>query len=183
VIDGPPESSCKLTSEVQARIFQAVAKGASYQMCADSGGITRKTLHNWLRRGQIECEEQEEGTREETTHYGVFYRAFKAFEAQLGLDMLDTITGAAKKGPQYWAAAMTLLARRFPQDFGERMTGSEGPKTVEFVVQFRNDWRSIGGDEGEILDVHLLPEQPSDTPQLAIPPPGAVPSTPASETV
>jgi hypothetical protein len=44
----------KLTAEVRERIARAVRLGASYEHAAMAGGVSYRTLRNWMARGEAE---------------------------------------------------------------------------------------------------------------------------------
>ncbi len=91
----------KLTPFVQQKIVQAIQTGATYEVAAQYGGITRATLWLWLRKGQ----EQNKGI------YRTFFDAFKSAEARSCVGALAIIHKQAKDGN--WQAAAWLLERRF----------------------------------------------------------------------
>ena len=55
----------KLTPEIQEHIVQALQLGASYELAANYGGISYKTLTRWMQTGQ----------RQADSEYGDFYQA------------------------------------------------------------------------------------------------------------
>jgi hypothetical protein len=94
----------KLTPEVQHHIVTAIKTGATYEVAAQFGGITRATLWLWLKKGQ----EQSRGI------YRTFFDTFKKAEAQSCVRSLAIVHQAANEGS--WQAAAWLLERRFGYD-------------------------------------------------------------------
>lgn len=187
-----------MTPDVIARIYQVIGKGATYSKAAAAGGISRRTLYNWLERGQKDLEDYEDRMDAfvndelpeppEKSCYAEFYWNFGKFEAQLCEDMLDEIIKAAKD-PRNWAAAMTLLERRFPDEYGRRGGDGEGQPVVKIVIEHRTDWRGLGQGQIEILNAHSLPDD-DEPPVLegsfavpALPAPGPDPSQAGSAPV
>ena len=91
----------KLNPEVQKRILQAIQTGATYEVAAGFGGITRQTLFYWLQRGEEKKEEP----------YLTFFNEFKKAEARCCVGALAVVQKAAQTGT--WQAAAFLLERRF----------------------------------------------------------------------
>ena len=45
-------AECKLTPEIEKIITKNLKKGATYETAAQAVGISRQTLHNWIREGE-----------------------------------------------------------------------------------------------------------------------------------
>tara|TARA_R100000655_G_scaffold93205_1_gene134471 strand:+ start:4605 stop:5039 length:435 start_codon:yes stop_codon:yes gene_type:complete len=107
----------KLNAEVQKRIIQAIQSGATYELAAQFGGVTRTTLFYWLNKG----EEQTKGI------YRTFFNEFKKAEAICCVAALAVIKQEAKNGT--WQAAAWLLERRFPEQYSKN-----GPPPVQLTI-------------------------------------------------
>ena len=84
---------------------------------AQCAGIHVVTSEGWRRLGNQALEENPETGPQELGSHAVFTWAVKAAEAELVEAQLANVhRDANNKGG--WAAAMTLLERRRPQDFG-----------------------------------------------------------------
>lgn len=97
----------KLTSEVEARIVEAVELGATWERAADAAGIGASTLREWRQRGEAGEEP-----------FSAFLAALKRAEGDGVARALRTIRQASESGT--WQAAAWLLERRYPADYGRR---------------------------------------------------------------
>ena len=95
----------KLTPEVQERICQAIATGATYEHAAAYGGITFQTLNDWRKTKPL------------------FSEALKDAEGRGVLALLARIQKAAGEGT--WQAAAWILERRYPRDYGRTVQNVE----------------------------------------------------------
>ena len=87
----------------------------------------------------IEIAAQAEAEAEELGSYRGFWEAFKQAEAAFIDENLQRIQVAAQE-PKHWTAAMTLLERRRPQDFGRNQRIEiEANTTVTHVHQLDTD--------------------------------------------
>jgi hypothetical protein len=98
----------KLTSEVEARIVEAVELGATWERAADAAGIGASTLREWRQRGEAD-----------EAPFAAFVAALKRAEGDGVARALRTIRQAAESGT--WQAAAWLLERRYPADYGRRV--------------------------------------------------------------
>ena len=89
----------KLNPESLKRIVSAIELGATYQIAAEAGGVSRATLHNWLKRGK-------NGT---TKTYKDFYEKFTQAESRGALTLLGEVRSHSVKD---WKAAAWMLERR-----------------------------------------------------------------------
>ena len=109
----------KLNADVQRRIIQAIQEGATYELAAQFGGITRTTLYYWLKKGEEIKEEQEQVEQYEAVGEEdpllTFFNEFKKAEAICCVGALAVIKKEARTGT--WQAAAWLLERRFPQQY------------------------------------------------------------------
>ena len=121
------------------RILDALELGATYEIAAEAGGISRHTLLRYLKRGQ----------EEKNGQFATFYNEFKQSEAKSALDCLQTIKIESRNGN--WKCAQWLLERRHNYLRGnhhERTASTiqepkEEPKDFrEILIQQRNDLRA-----------------------------------------
>ena len=95
---------------IAQRFSDAIRAGHPVATAAVLAGISERTARRYLAQGRDEAE-QEQGSP------CLFWRMFKEAEADFVESQLQRIhRDADAKGG--WAAAMTLLERRRPQDFG-----------------------------------------------------------------
>lgn len=114
----------KFTQATVDRLLQAVRLGATYELAAKSAGITYHTFNNW--------------------HQGVFPRGADSnlkmefldgltrAEGEGALQWLAVINRAAKDGD--WRAAMTLLERRYPREYGRHVVEQTGTVNVNLIA-------------------------------------------------
>ena len=129
-----------LNDERKKRILEALELGATYEIAAEAGGITRTTLFRYLRRGE----------NEKTGQFADFYKEFKTSEAKNALNCLQTLNIESRNGN--WKCAQWLLERRHNYLRGnhhERTSSlveevcSEEPKDFrDILLQQRDDLRA-----------------------------------------
>lgn len=90
------------------RIVDAIGKGLSRTAAAASGGISRRTLENWLADGRADVEP-----------YVRFLHRVQEAEAKAEAEMVSCIRTAALD-PRYWQAAAWWLERLRPADWSKR---------------------------------------------------------------
>ena len=100
----------KLTPDVQKRICDAIAIGATYDLAAKYGGVTYETLNQWRK------------TKPQ------FSEAVKEAEGRAAVGWLAKIEQAANQG--HWQAAAWKLERRYPQEYGRTVQNVEHSGTV-----------------------------------------------------
>ena len=81
-------------------IIEAIKLGATYEIAAESAGISKATLYNWMKRGE----------QDSTGNFSDFLDALKKAEAAAAIGALKTINVASSDGD--WKAAAYLLERR-----------------------------------------------------------------------
>ena len=96
-----------LTEKKQKIICEAIAKGHTKEMAAKMAGIGVRTLYDWISRGK----KQKHG------RYSQFLQALKEAEYEAEDFLLQKVVKAAD---MHWAAAMTILERRWPQKWAKR---------------------------------------------------------------
>lgn len=95
----PTGRPSKFSKPVRDRIIQAIGAGCTYDLAADYAGISRKTLWDWLKKGQDPKNKE----------YVTFRTDIKRAEAEGAISNLGTIKQASVKD---WKAAAWLLERR-----------------------------------------------------------------------
>jgi hypothetical protein len=108
----------KLTADLQAKLAQALALGATRRAACEYAGIGEATLREWLtRRGAV---------------YSALAAAIKEAEAKSTIGALAKIQKAATDGQ--WQAAAWLLERRHPEEYGRRQVVALARAPIEPVV-------------------------------------------------
>lgn len=112
----------KFTKARKDRIIQAIKAGCTYELASDYAGITRKTLWEWLKKGEDP----------KNRAYVTFSNEIKKAEAEGAMVHLGNIEKAAQKD---WKASAWMMERRHsysrdgiksqrPQEKEEALTGS-----------------------------------------------------------
>lgn len=124
----------RLTPDISERIIDAVLEGAYLETAAQAVGVSPRTLHRWLARGD-DAEaaalehfdsSDEPGLEELYQHldpaewlYLDFRHALKSAEAWGELELLRKVTH--RGGDQPWTAYMTVLERKNAARWGRRL--------------------------------------------------------------
>ncbi|HEY7119665.1 MAG TPA: hypothetical protein VH475_23950 [Tepidisphaeraceae bacterium] len=127
----------KLTPQVHAILVDAVRRGASYALAASAAGIHAVTFEQWRAAGKLATQ-------------GRAYElvlAIQQAEAEAALMRLDRLRVA---GEEHWQADAWWLERRFPQDFGRRIT------EVDLRVSLREIAHTAAAAEGLDPDELIL---------------------------
>ena len=123
----------KLTAELQNRLCAHIAEGMNKTDACAAVGIDRKTLYNWLKKGEAK----------ESDRYTEFYNAYQLavqssyqslvrqildsdIQVRTELDADGNATKIVRTESRSWRQAAWLLEKRFPHLFGE---GNESPPT------------------------------------------------------
>lgn len=110
-----------------ARIAEATRKGHPITTAGVMAGLAPRTAAQWREQGEAEWEEGDE-----LGSHVPLMLAVKQAEAELVDSQLDIVQDAGARG--LWAAAMTLLERRFPQDFGRNQTVHVKTESLSVVL-------------------------------------------------
>ena len=97
----------KLTPELQETICDIISKGNSITTACQSVGIAETTFRVW----------KEKGDKEPDSVHGEFLQAMHKAESDAKQELLQYVKDAA---PHSWQASMTILERRWPNEFGRR---------------------------------------------------------------
>lgn len=114
----PQHTTLRDTQRVY-RMLKAVADGNYLETACKIAGFAKQTLYDWktyAKDGEIAAI--------------AIVDALEKAEAYAEGEMVNCVRGAAKAGPQYWAAGMTYLERRQPDRWGKRQDDSNTPKVV-----------------------------------------------------
>lgn len=103
-----PGRKNKLTKELINYASKLVEAGATITAVAKALGVSRETIHRWLREG----EKQQEGLMHD------FYEAFNRAEAKAIARNVAIIQRSAQSGN--WQAAAWWLERKYPEEWGKR---------------------------------------------------------------
>lgn len=123
----------KLTPDVQKRICDAIAIGATYDLAAKYGGVAYETFRRWRENNRAFCAAIEEA------------------EGRGAIGWLAKIERAANEGS--WQAAAWKLERRYPEDYGRTVQSTQhsGTITQEHTgvvevrpVDYRQSIRALG---------------------------------------
>src|SRR3990167_2471205 len=136
-------------------IYDDVAFGIPLRYAAVLAGIAENTAYHWITDYQHAIDQAPPGTPlEELGSAAVFGHTVKEARAALVRDRV----GVIREGGKPWAAAMTLLERVMPDDFGRR------PATV--TIDQRTVHVTISPPPGDVSDAlttrlqRLLPAPP-----------------------
>lgn len=105
----------KLNDITQAKVCDALRRGATHKLAAMYAGIGRSTFQRYLARG----------AKEESGIYRDFKDAVTRAETEGAMSLLDMIKAAATEDSREWRAAAWLLERRYPDQYGKAVVVSE----------------------------------------------------------
>ena len=135
----------KLTAELQNKLCAHIADGMNISATCAAVGISRKTLYNWLKKGEAE----------ESERYTDFYSAYQlavqsSYQVLLRqvldhdsvvrteLDADGNVTKVVRTETRSWRQAAWLLEKRFPHLFGEETesasTSAETPPLPNYTA-------------------------------------------------
>lgn len=131
----------RFTPECRKRILDGVRMGATYELAAKYGGVTYRTLRNWLTRGN----------EDPAGEFRDFYEEFNLAEGEAAVQWLAQINKAAAKS---WQAAAWKLERRYPSDYGRTVVQSEhsGPGGGPIEYERKLDLAGLTDEELRILE-------------------------------
>lgn len=98
----------KFNQNIAASIIEAIEKGASETAAAEAHGIHRDTLANWRRLGEA-------GDK----RYSAFAAELTRARAACEVDLTGVVFEAALVDRE-WKAALEVLARRNPEEWGRK---------------------------------------------------------------
>ncbi|MBX3208424.1 MAG: hypothetical protein KF764_25485 [Labilithrix sp.] len=166
-----------LTAELTERIVALVKQGLPIDLAAEATGIGRRTVLEWVQRGEGRDEE-----RPAEPIYVEFANRYRQARAEFALGCTQTLLEAmlgwhpsrrtkgkrvkSKMSPMRVGVAQWNLARRFPEFWGG------GRETPEMIKEEREENASEGIPQ---INIILGPLDDEDEPQdalLALPPDG-----------
>jgi hypothetical protein len=125
----PALGPLKFGPEVRGRILEALKLGATQKLAAEFAGVDPRTVKTWLAKGRDNLAELaawetdgEQGPEPRLDVFGRFVLEVGQARAAADFTLVGAITEAAKRGE--WRAALALLARRRPAEFGEHLAVS-----------------------------------------------------------
>lgn len=104
--------------DVLQLLLAAISDGVDYERACKSAGISPRTIYNWKNR----ADHGDEAAR-------AFVQALEMAEADVERRATRN-TLRAGEFPQFWAANMTFLERRYPERWGRRQSESDTPKVI-----------------------------------------------------
>ena len=114
-----------LTTELQNRICEIIANGNYITTACDACGIGVSTYYAWL----------DKANDPDNVNVGLyldFVEAIKIAESKSEQSLVENVVKAGKS-PQYWAASMTMLERRFPDKYA-RIDRIQSIQKVDGVI-------------------------------------------------
>ena len=107
--------------QLASKIIDSIEKGHTISIAASHGGVSRRTVHNWLQHGREAVLAREAETPQELTPYDSdyvwFFFEFEKAGAVAREFLLDRIIAAGEKS---WQASAWVLERRWPEEFSTR---------------------------------------------------------------
>ena len=128
-----------LTDEMHDKIVGTLRLGNYVEHAALYAGISRATLYNWLKKGDVAREKRDGGEdlEEAETRYAKFSEDVDNARAAAVVRNVSIIQQAAQTN---WQAAGWWLERTAPQHFGRQMrTEVSGPNQGPVQVQVTRD--------------------------------------------
>lgn len=117
---GRPPTLCTDPDSVD-RILDAIREGNTISIAAESGGVSRRTVHQWLQNARMAVVAREEDPEAEITpyddHYIDFLIEFQKAQAEMKKKLLQRIIEAGEK---QWTANAWVLERLFPEEFSSK---------------------------------------------------------------
>lgn len=104
--------------DIYTRVANAVRQGHPIDTAARLAGLGRTTARDWLNAGRAILDDHPDKSPGELGSHAVFADAINAAEAEMVEAKLAEVNRDAAIPGKGWTAAMTLLERRRPQDFG-----------------------------------------------------------------
>jgi hypothetical protein len=145
-------------------IINAIKEGETTTMAAQSGGIARRTLYEWLYKGQEVRAAREDNPDTQVTPYDEDYLWFllqyELAEHSRKKDLLGRIEDAGKD-PRKWQANAWLLERLHPEEFSLRSTlqvtsEPEDRKVFTLNIGRPHPQRQNGGADVEEADYEIV---------------------------
>src|SRR6202035_1507412 len=117
----PPDTgrwSSLSDADTLKELLTQLAAGQRRTVACSLAGITEQTFYNWQKQAEAGHEPQV-----------TLFRAVKRAESLAEQKIVGNVIAASGK-PQFWAAGMTYLERKYPEHWGRRSEEGSGPKVV-----------------------------------------------------
>lgn len=105
-------------AETLQELLRQVALGNRREVACAIAGIAPRTVYNWIERADA-------GHEPELS----FVQQLKRAEAMVESRIAQNVISASEK-PQFWAAGMTYLERKYPDAWGRRSEDGNSPRIV-----------------------------------------------------
>ena len=105
-------------ADILQQLLAAIGDGLSYESACKCAGISPRTIYNWKQR----AEAQEPAAI-------AFVQALEKAESEVERKAVRNTLRAGEL-PQFWAANMTYLERKYPERWGRRQDDSSAPKVI-----------------------------------------------------
>lgn len=119
-----------LTDEVQERIVTAVRGGNYLDDAARYGGVTDRTVLNWMQKGREALAEVDGEDDLVAPEMEIYVRFFRAIEKARSDAVVRNLTLVQRAAEDNWQAAAWYLERTNPRKWGRRdtleVTGEDG---------------------------------------------------------
>ena len=116
----------------------AIEQGHPIDTAATIAGIGAMTARDWITLGNAQLDTDPDGARptEELGSHACFALVHNHALASFVGAKLGQVHDAAASGPKFWPAAMTLLERRMPRDFGRNERLEVETKSISVTVDY-----------------------------------------------
>ena len=104
-----------------ALISKIIEKGNYREVACKLAGIDRKTLENWMKRGERECE-------------GLYGELFESVSQAEGHSEAYSVMLIKRAAPKSWMAAAWMLERKSPERWGRREVPTADDKGTDTLV-------------------------------------------------
>jgi hypothetical protein len=111
----------RLTTEVQAKIVEAMSVGNYFHVCCEYAGVSRAIGFRWLQYGRdarARSEEHNTPITESDQRYVDFLDAVTRARAQAEIRLVSSVAAAALQDKE-WRAAVEILKRGFRDNWRE----------------------------------------------------------------
>lgn len=100
------------------QFLEAIGDGNYIETSAKLAGLSKQTVYDWIKLGQAGKEP-----------FATFVDSLEKAEARAEAQMVANVRKASNL-PQFWAAGMTVLERKYPDRWGRRADDNSVPKVV-----------------------------------------------------
>jgi IS30 family transposase len=118
----------KIDPRIHQIIIEGIKSNLPYKFCAWDAGITERTIYNWLKWGERDSDDNL------ITMWSEFFHAVKDAEAKKVKEHLRVIESC----PERWQARMTILERRWREDFSADATQLQEIKDIFAYLKLKD---------------------------------------------